>query len=217
MNFAQNVPLPERMKKLPRDKRGYPIPVIVTRDRDGLPMFTVNDSVVQTKCVHKKMCPICGGKLPKELWFVGGPQSAFHPHGCYFDSAMHHECLTYALQVCPYLAMTRWNAHEANLDHLSSRMDKRTLLEDRTMIVDRPDVFVAVMSYGQSLSANGPMSPHIKPLRPYHAVEFWKHGQRVDFYEGVLLMRKVYSEPKLDLHGTLRLIAKREMELLHGK
>lgn len=180
------------MKHLPVDKRGFPIPIIILRDLDGQPMFVANDGEVSRKCVLKKLCPICGERLTKELWFVGGPKAAFHPNGSYYDSAMHHECMTFALQVCPYLAMPNWHStSEVQRPHLQERAPGP--LRDITMEPGKPPVFVAVMAYGQSLTYNGRI-PYIHPLRPYHSVEFWINGRRLSYAEGLEVVQNL---PKL--------------------
>lgn len=197
------VPMPERIARLPRDRRGYPIPVIVTYDTQGLPLFTVNDSAVHRKCVNKKLCAICGERLTKELWFAGGPQSALHPHGMYFDSAMHHECVTYAMQVCPYLGTSRFHGlSDATRTKLQGRM--AVPLVDVTVIPEKPELFVVVMAYGQSVQASSeePTLRYIKPLRPYHAVEYWQTGKQLSAAEGLAMIEKI---PELDL-SALRLV-----------
>lgn len=39
----KEVPLPERMRGLPRDPRGYPIPANILRDANGVYHFIIND------------------------------------------------------------------------------------------------------------------------------------------------------------------------------
>lgn len=77
----RSIPIPKRMRALQRDRRGLPVPFIVLRDTDGRPHFTINDSQRQLKCIREKRCPICGNRLDKVMWFVGGPLSAFHDAG----------------------------------------------------------------------------------------------------------------------------------------
>src|SRR5215472_13925800 len=96
--------VPSRMAHLPLDPRGYPIPANVYRDAQGRPHFTINDDRKRLEQLRRDACPICDQSLYIGRWFVGGPLSAFHPNGAYIDLPMHHECATYALQVCPYLA-----------------------------------------------------------------------------------------------------------------
>lgn len=195
--------MPARVARLPRDKHGYPIPYIVSYDTNGLPLFTVNDSEIHRRCLNKKLCAICGERLTKELWFAGGPQSAFHPNGMYFDSAMHHECVTYAMQVCPYLSMSKFKGiTQDKREKLQERMGAIPLV-DVTVIPDKPELFVVVMAYGQSIRPSADITlRYIKPLRPYHAVEYWRQGQQLSNSEGLEMVKQI---PGLDL-SALRLI-----------
>src|SRR5215467_3254160 len=98
------VPIPDRMRHLDRDHRGYPIFAMALRDRDGRAHFTVNDHTVIERLLATDCCSLCGTKLFRGRWFVGGPSAALHPRGAYVDPPMHDECVHYALRVCPYLS-----------------------------------------------------------------------------------------------------------------
>ena len=102
------VPIPERMRHLPVDHRGYPVPVIVITGKDGKPAFAVNDIDMQNRMLDEDRCSICGGKLFRGRWLVGGCLSAFACKGMFADAPLHEECVHYALQVCPYLAAPNW-------------------------------------------------------------------------------------------------------------
>jgi hypothetical protein len=201
------VPIPDRMRLLPVDRRGYPVPVIIQRSDAGEPLFAANDTTVQRRCAAKKLCPVCGTKLEKGLWFCGGPKSAFHPMGRYFDSALHHECMTYALKVCPYLAMPNFRSTlELQVPHLQKKTSAQ--LQSMTMEPGRPKVFVAVMTFGQSVT-KGDNKVFLAPLRPYHAVEFWRNGEKLDFEEGVRVAKAVVRRSGVsesDVDAALRLV-----------
>jgi hypothetical protein len=169
-----HVPIPERMAALDRDRRGYPIPYVVQRDKLGQPHFTVNDSFKVERAAALDLCGICGQKLMRGRWFVGGPGSAFHEHGAYIDGPLHRECCAYALKVCPYLAAPNY----------AGRIDGKTLkpgllpagvvaLLDPTMDPSRPAVFVAIHCTGQKRVDNG----YFKPRRPYLAAQVWRQGE----------------------------------------
>lgn len=197
-----SIPMPPNIAALPKDRRGYPIPFIVQIDPAGVPLFTVNDNGRQLECVFKKICPICGVRLSKQLWYVGGPKSAFHKYGCYHDSAMHYECMAYALRVCPYLAMRGKRADmEKILPHMQKRMGSGAILVDPTMEPGTPVVFVAVMATGRTLIGEPPMVDS-RPLRPYLAVEFWKDGAQLLFNDGVALAQTL---PGLEIEPALRI------------
>jgi hypothetical protein len=179
----RDVPLPERMQKLDTDRRGLPIPFLVLRASDGTPNFTVNDGRKHIQCLREDRCAICGQKLLRGRWFVGGPLSAFHPMGCYIDTPLHKECMEYALQVCPYLAAPKYSGR---LDDTTIDYDKLpgdVILVDPTMLPDRPQVFVAVMAVRQKLITK-PGQCYVKPLQPYLNVQYWRHGQQLDPMEG---------------------------------
>ena len=145
-----NVEIPKRMRKLKRDKRGYPIPVTVLVDRDGTPHFTVHDHVKRRDILKADRCAICGKGLEGERWFVGGAKSAFSILGAYYDPPMHHECAQYALKVCPYLAAP---TYARRLDGKTIKADAGIVLVAEKAVIDaRPVVFVAVATSGQTVN-----------------------------------------------------------------
>lgn len=164
--------LPPRMRGLPLDARGYPIPFIVLRDSEGKPHFTINDDTSIAKVIKYDLCGICGQRLLRGRWFVGGPLSAFHSAGAYNDPPMHHECATFALRVCPYLALRRY----------TGRIEARTLTDpvqriliDNTIIRDRPALFVCAMSIGHQIAPG----QRFVPNRPWRDVEYWQNGRKI--------------------------------------
>ena len=183
----KDIPIPELMKNLPLDKRGYPCPFILWEDEAGTHHFTINDTKKRGQCILMYLCAICGKPLEKVKWFVGGPLSAFDPNGAYVDTAMHHECTTYALQVCPYLSMPKYlgRIDTANLDW--SKVPVGTMFMDPTVIPVRPPVFVAVSSRKFTWHDYRDGNSFVKPGRPYEAVEFWRDGVQLTEAEGIVL------------------------------
>jgi hypothetical protein len=185
--------IPERMRHLDRDKRGYPIFFGAYIDNDGTPFFTINDEMKRAAMIRDDLCSICGQKLFRGRWFVGGPMSAFHAQGAYIDMPMHDECLHYALKVCPYLAVPSWRNGGLAEQHLK-QVKAAIIAVDPTMIDDRPAVFVAVMAIGQSMTGGNGLQNYVRPARPYRKVEYWRHGQRLDDAEGQLLVAQHHPE-----------------------
>jgi hypothetical protein len=166
------IEVPDRMKHLERDHRGYPIPFIVFRDDDGKPHFTINDEHKVMRCKRNHICAICGKELLRGRWFLGGPMSALHPRGAYIDPPLHHECMQFAVQTCPYLISAKYTKR---IDDKKLDRNKTTgvlMLVDPTMDPTRPKIFIAVMAVGQTLTPNG----YIVPKHPYRAMEFWRDG-----------------------------------------
>jgi hypothetical protein len=182
------------MRDLERDRRGLPIPFVVLRDKEGTPHFTVNDTTKTVKCLLEDLCPICGKRLHRGRWFVGGPLSAFHPDGCYFDTPMHADCMRYALKVCPYLAAPKYSGR---LDDVKIDADKLpdTIVGmlDPTVIPDRPEIFVAVMSIGQEVKPGHAGRPYVRPKQRVR-YEYWLKGEQLPEAEGFAIAQRVLAE-----------------------
>lgn len=196
MNW-KTVPIPDRMKHLPLDRRGYPIPATVMIDDDGKAHFSVNVENIRQRLIKEDRCPICGGKLLRGRWSVGGPASAFHEHGAYIDPPMHYECVRYAMQVCPYLAMPSYTKRidDKGVDY--SKVPGDIIIQtDPTMIDNRPDPFVMVMHVGQEWAPfeGGWGVQYIKPKRPHRRYEFWSKGVELPQEEGMRLAKAYLKE-----------------------
>jgi hypothetical protein len=167
-------PIPQQMRHLPLDQRGYPIFFGAYIDSDGTPHFTVNDDRKRALMIAHDLCSICGKKLFRGRWFCGGPASALHERGCYIDMPMHGDCIHFALTVCPYLAAPSWSREIATKK--AAQVKDAVVLQDPTMIPGRPTLFVVVMAVGQELLEGG---AYVKPKRPYRQIEYWLHGKRL--------------------------------------
>lgn len=189
----RDVPLPDLMRNLPKDRRGLPIPFIVLRDRDQRPHFTVNDTSKTIRCLKDDLCPICGQKLHRGRWFVGGPLSAFHPDGWYFDTPMHADCMRYALSVCPYLAASKYTGRLEDLTVDPERLpDGVVALKNVTIIPERPEIFVAVMSIGQETKMGASMHPCVRPKKRVR-YEYWRFGEQLPDAEGYEIAQRIVA------------------------
>lgn len=186
MNHA-DIELPARIAALERDHRGYPIPYIVLRDAEGKAIFAVNDIERTWQAVDDNLCHICGQQLEAQPWFVGGPGSAFAngDDGIYNDGPMHHECLHFALKVCPHLlnVLTKPVA----LEPIKAKLKTEGIGSwDNTTIPGVPPVFVAVQAYrcqtGTRLLRK--QGPTFFVPKPYRKVEYWQRGVMLDKREG---------------------------------
>ncbi len=177
----KDVPVPRRMLGLERDHRGYPVPFNVQRGQDGTPYFTANDHMKTLVILEKNLCPLCGQPNVKdELWFVGGPLSAFHPHGCYIDQPGHEACIAYALQVCPYLITAKYTKRLDDKQVKDADREAMLIMIDPTMIPDRPKVFVMARTdaYKITQGSHGMFSLH--PVRPWLDFRVWRDGVELD-------------------------------------
>lgn len=183
--------VPERIAKLPKDKRGYPVPWNVLCAEDGTPFFTVNDDRKHWKALRMALCPICGESLGRWKWWVGGPRSAFDPNGWYMDLPGHMECMQFSLATCPYLALPKYLGR---IDVPDSSKLPPIVLVDITQIPERPPLFVAVA--GDKLEVRGgegPMLPYTRPQHPVLGYEFWRQGKCITDEEAMPLLRDIFG------------------------
>lgn len=95
-------PLPERMKSLPLDPRGYPIPWFVGTV-EGKRDFRVADRRKRVLAVKNHLCWICGQKLGRYLAFVIGPMCAVNKNTS--EPPSHRDCALFAVQACPFMLL----------------------------------------------------------------------------------------------------------------
>lgn len=192
------IPIPDQMRHLKVDPRGYAIPWSVVMDTGGTAHFAIADEEKRRKAINHSICSLCGKGLPMKRWFIGGAKPAFHPMGAYLDPPMHRVCSHYALQVCPYIAAPSY-AKEIAMVKAKARQEFlppecAVILTDENSAPGRPpgDLFVALSSIGTTVIPDG---PYAKPKLPYKDLEFWLHGKEISMDEGVAIIRR--SDPGL--------------------
>jgi hypothetical protein len=159
----KSIPIPEKMKLLEKDARGYPISFTTIRDEKGQPFFPISDEYKVYQVADERKCGICGKKLEDDIWIVGGPLPAFHPGGAYLDPAIHYECGTYALQVCPYLAVPIYSKkiHEEG-------------------VKGKPPFFVFAKISDYKIIPMPSTKTYIAPAKPLLKVEYWLNGAKIN-------------------------------------
>lgn len=98
---STEIDLPHRMRGLPLDKHGRPVPWFVGYF-DGEPDFRVVRENGLTDALRFKICWLCGAPLGKFVTFVIGPMCAVNRVSA--EPGCHRECATYAAMACPFLA-----------------------------------------------------------------------------------------------------------------
>lgn len=184
MHGPLNIEIPRRMQHLSRDERGYAIPYTVLRDSKGKAHFAVNDERKRQEILREDRCPICGHKLLRGRWSVGGPLSLADERGALIDPPMHYECSHYALRVCPYLAAP---SYAKRIDARGVPKGEALIYYDPTLIPRRPDVFMAVMHVGQKFVRQDRFIEYIVPNRPFRQIEYWRQGVMLDAVEGEII------------------------------
>lgn len=104
--------LPARLRKLPLDARGYPVPWFVAWV-EGQPDHRVQDARQMTRAVQEQRCWICGEPLGRFLAFLLGPMCAVTR--TISEPPSHRECAEYAIQACPFLSRPHMHRRTAGL------------------------------------------------------------------------------------------------------
>lgn len=121
--------IPDRMKHMKQDSRGYPIPFFVPII-DGVPDFRLLDFNKQKIAVDKELCGICGRKLHSDYcYWISGPQGLKNRISS--DPAMHRECAEFALNVCPHLVLQRAERRDKNVPRDAKIAALYTMISDK--------------------------------------------------------------------------------------
>jgi hypothetical protein len=100
----ETVPMPQRIRQLAKDARGYPVPWFV-HWQDGKPLFPVVDPNKLRRALKFNLCWVCGDRLGRNVAFVLGPMCV--ANRITPEPPAHRDCALYALKVCPFLIQPR--------------------------------------------------------------------------------------------------------------
>ena len=145
--------MPRRVARLPREKRGYPVPFVTMLDPyTNEPDFRVLDIRRQMQCINEKRCGICGQQLGKYIAFIGGTRS--RDGHVFFDPGMHRDCAEYAAKVCPFIS--RENAAYRDLTE-EDQAKYTQIIVNQEAERPNPDMFIVVTTEfkAQSTSQQG--------------------------------------------------------------
>lgn len=107
---AELPPVPKRLRKMPVEKRGYPVPWFVAwldEDRnllpagEGTPDFRVIKPGAIAEAHNRKRCWMCGETLGAYVAFTIGPMCAIN-RIC-SEPPSHRDCAEFAARACPFL------------------------------------------------------------------------------------------------------------------
>lgn len=107
------VDMPDRIARLPRDSRGFPVPKFVHWMDDGTPDFRVIEPGWIADCHNHRRCWLCGGQLGRHLVFCIGPMCAVNRVNS--EPPGHYDCMRFAARNCPFLTKPRMRRNEKDL------------------------------------------------------------------------------------------------------
>ncbi len=116
--------VPDKMRSLPVDDRGYPVPwFVVWLDKDGeptwipservTPEFRVVDEERLVEAVKYNLCWVCGQKLGSYKAFTIGPMCAVNRINA--EPPAHLHCAIFSAKACPFLTRPHSRRRENKL------------------------------------------------------------------------------------------------------
>jgi hypothetical protein len=106
------VGIPDRIRNLPVDERGYPVPWFVDWI-DGKPEFRAMDGRKFDRCINEKLCWVCGERLKKHVAFVIGPMCTITRTSA--EPPSHLDCAEWSVKACPFLSKPQMKRREDDL------------------------------------------------------------------------------------------------------
>lgn len=96
--------LPPRMRDLPVDERGYPVPWFVAWI-EGKPEFRAQEAGKFARAIREKLCWVCGQRLGVNVCFVAGPMCGINRTSS--EPPSHVDCARWSAINCPFLSNPR--------------------------------------------------------------------------------------------------------------
>ena len=101
--------LPRRLRHLPIDGRGYPVPWFVDWI-NGEPEFRAMNPEKFKRAIEEQRCWVCGGRLGVYMTFVAGPMCLINRISA--EPPSHHDCAEWSAQNCPFLTRPNMERRE---------------------------------------------------------------------------------------------------------
>lgn len=186
--------IPDRLRKLPVDARGYPVPFFVAWI-DGKPDHRIVDPAKFRVCIRKHRCWICGRSLGKFATFTIGPMCVVNRTSG--EPPAHQECARFAVRACPFLTLPRAVRRDAKLP------DQTTVHPD--MLPHNPGAMI-LWTTDEWAEQLGSQSSHSVPVVAFgepSRVSFWCEGRTATRAELLAALEKGLPELQrlADLEG----------------
>jgi hypothetical protein len=115
---------PQRIQRLPKDDRGYPVPAFVEWLIDGKkaprgylgakPDFRYADGEFRARAFRTGLCWVCGEKLGVHKVYAIGPMCVINRTTS--EPACHRDCAEFSVKACPFLLRPRQKRNAKGLE-----------------------------------------------------------------------------------------------------
>ncbi len=150
--------IPKELSHLKIDSRGYPIPYFVS-EINGKPEFRYIQPERQEMIIARKVCHICGKKLPDDsFYFISGPIG--FKNRISTDAAMHRVCAEFSLRACPHLYLQKSERRENDDVAKSAKANETAIITDKpdTLYLVKCDKFKRLVERGRTYIQYRPVS-----------------------------------------------------------
>jgi hypothetical protein len=162
-------PLPERLRSLAIDERGYPIPWFVAY-LDGVPEFRAMDPLKYRTAIREKRCWVCGGPLGANLAFLAGPMCGINRTSA--EPPSHYGCAQWSAIHCPFLNNPRAIRREDDLVNNAALVEQAA----GNAICRNPGVAMVWVCRGFEIFSDAKRQPLITMGEP-DRVEWYREGR----------------------------------------
>lgn len=162
--------LPPKMRHLPVDHRGFPVPYFVAW-QDGKPLFPVMDPAKMRDAIRFSNCWVCGQRLGAHKAFVIGPMCVCNRLNS--EPPSHLECALFSAKNCPFLTKPRMRRQ---VTHDGTYLDQPVQAAAGIMIERNPGVCCVWVTkkFEIERTREGPLFRLGDP----ETVSFWAEGRR---------------------------------------
>ena len=112
--------MPSRMRRLPRDEVGRPIPYFAATLPDGSHDFRFMEGEKLLAAIREQLCWVCGQRLNRVRGdniprgtFVAGPMCLINRTSA--EPPCHYECAEWSAKACPFLSKPAKSRRETNV------------------------------------------------------------------------------------------------------
>jgi len=209
-------PLPERMKDLPVDARGYAVPWFVAwiDGPDGkVPEFRAMDGQKLTRAIRERLCWVCGQRLGSWLCFVIGPMCAINRISS--EPPSHLECAQWSARNCPFLSKPQMIRRETGPGAEPARIESARANVAGVMIERNPGVALLWICRDYKLVPDG-KGGRLFSVGDPDRVEWWALGRpatRAEVEHSVATGLPALIEVARTERGGLEELARRQVEV----
>ena len=197
----KDVLMPQIIKNLPKDPRGYPIPANVTW-LNGKPIFKANDIVKENTMAENRQCSVTAVLMDRStVRLITSPLNALGRPATVMDAPIHKDALDYSMKVCPYMCLGQYyKGFQKNFaDKLNDKHDSEGVFFQNTSPVSTvPPFMIAIHPKHLQAVEHGP-TDRVYTVYPSDIIglELYQYGDKISFKEARPQLEEYLQVPEI--------------------